>query len=358
MPEIMLKIREDLGPDAVILKTNEIKQGGFLGFFQRKKLEVVATLDSNPIDETITNEKKNSIFKPRVSEEKTDQTLVLQELQQLKNLIHSQHKTELNLSPDFLLVYNYLVEQEVEENLAYELIETIEQEHTSNISLQDIVEQLRAHIAHQLQELPSQKSTDRAQIIHFVGPTGVGKTTTLAKIASDYILNKQKKIAFITTDTYRIAAIDQLKTYAKILQVPVEVAYTKEDYLQAVEKFSIYDYIFVDTAGRNFREQTFIKDLEQTINLHERTKTFLVLSLTAKQNDIQDIFNCFKPLQIEHVIFTKVDETRQFGSILNIALQHRVQVDYLTNGQDVPSDIIRPTEQYISELVLGDFFNE
>src|SRR5690625_6208798 len=93
MPEIMLKIREDLGPDAVILKTNEIKQGGFLGFFQRKKLEVVATLDSNPIDETITNEKKNSIFKPRVSEEKTDQALVLQELQQLKR--SEEHTSEL-----------------------------------------------------------------------------------------------------------------------------------------------------------------------------------------------------------------------------------------------------------------------
>src|SRR5690625_5441852 len=116
--------------------------------------------------------------------------------------------------------------------------------------------------------------------MQFGGPAGVGETTKLANIASDYILNKPKKIAFITTDTYRIAAIDQLKTYAKILQVPVEVAYTKEDYLQAVEKFSIYDYIFVDTAGRNFREQTFIKDLAQTINLHERTKTFEVQSRT------------------------------------------------------------------------------
>src|SRR5690625_2486524 len=356
MPEIMLKIREDLGPDAVILKTNEIKQGGFLGFFQRKKLEVVATLDSNPIDETIINEKKNSIFKPRVSEEKTDQTLVLQELQQLKNLIHSQHKTELNLSPDFLLVYNYLVEQEVEENLAYELIETIEQEHTSNISLQDIVEQLRAHIAHQLQELPSQKSTDRAQIIHFVGPTGVGKTTTLAKIASDYILNKQKKIAFITTDTYRIAAIDQLKTYAKILNVPVKVAYSLTEYEEALQSFATYDLVFVDTAGRNFRDPKYIKELERMHHFHDRgIETYLVLSLTAKKNDMLLTYDQFQHLPIEKVIFTKLDETGSYGNILNISVGKNKPIAYITNGQNVPDDIITPNREVLSDLLVSGY---
>ena len=99
--------------------------------------------------------------------------------------------------------------------------------------------------------------------INIVGPTGVGKTTTLAKVAAETMLNQRKKVAFITTDTYRIAAIDQLKTYAKILNIPIEVAYNLEDFKRAADRFSHYDIVFIDTAGRNFRNEQYVKDLEK-----------------------------------------------------------------------------------------------
>src|SRR5699024_205833 len=117
------------------------------------------------------------------------------------------------------------------------------------------------------------KDDHQEKVIHFVGPTGVGKTTTLAKVAANSVLNEGKKVAFITTDTYRIAAIDQLKTYAQILNVPLEVVYTKEDYIQAIEKFTNFDLIYVDTAGRNFRNNSYVEDLQITIEANEQSET-------------------------------------------------------------------------------------
>src|SRR5699024_10910696 len=132
---------------------------------------------------------------------------------------------------------------------------------------------------------------DHKQFIQFVGPTGVGKTTTLAKVAAKTILEQKKEDAFITMDTYRIAAIDQLKTYARILDVTIEVAYSLEDYKQALQKFQQYDYIFVDTAGRNFRNLQYIQELKKMLTIDERrVETVLTLALTAKAQDISDIY--------------------------------------------------------------------
>src|SRR5699024_3955733 len=173
------------------------------------------------------------------------------------------------------------------------------------------------------------------------------------------MLVDQKKVAFITTDTYRIAAIEQLKTYARILDVPVEVAYTLEDYHEAIKQFSAYDLILVDTAGRNFRDDKYIQELQQSVD--SNTQTYLVLSLTAKPNDIIDIDKQFQYLSINEVIFTKLDETLQYGSMINIALKSQVGIAYLTNGQDVPDDLIRPNANIVSHYIineLSEYLNE
>src|SRR5699024_10009869 len=117
-------------------------------------------------------------------------------------------------------------------------------------------------------------------------------------------------VAFITMDTYRIAAIDQLKTYARILDVPIEVAYSLDDYKQALQKFQHYDYIFVDTAGCNFRNLQYIQELKKLLTIDgRRVETVLALALTAKSQDIRDIYSQFRPLGIKKIVFTKVDET-------------------------------------------------
>lgn len=181
----------------------------------------------------------------------------------------------------------------------------------------------------------------------------MGKTTTLAKAAADSILIHNKKVAFITTDTYRIAAIDQLKKYAEILNVPVEVAYNLEDFKKAAERFADYDVIFVDTAGRNFRNQEYVEDLSRIIEFNTEMETYLVLSLTSKEKDMDDIYHQFSLIKIKQTIFTKADETSTYGTMLNFIIRHQVGVAYLTNGQDVPNDIETASPELIASKILG-----
>src|SRR5690606_1884729 len=124
------------------------------------------------------------------------------------------------------------------------------------------------------------------KFINFVGPTGVGKTTTIAKLAAQAVLKENKKVAFITTDTYRIAAIDQLKTYAELLQVPLEIIYEDKDFSIAIEKFRNYDLVFIDTAGRNYRDKKYIDDLKKLFGKKNAIHTYLVLSLSMKEEDM------------------------------------------------------------------------
>lgn len=362
MPEIMQKIRSELGPDAVILNTKEIKHGGIFGFFAKKKLEVVAALDPEPLQEQQTQQRQPlipmSIQEHHPIPSELDEESILHEIHQLKKMIQTQGNNDSDISPSYRFLFDYLKEQEVEEELAKKLIQALKEKiqiDDNELAAEQIVNQFKQYITHLLNNQLKNGVQHHARVIHFVGPTGVGKTTTLAKVAANSILEKDKKVAFITTDTYRIAAIDQLKTYAKILNVPLEVAYTKEDYENAIKKFAEYDLVYVDTAGRNFRDESYIRDLKETIKLSDQSETYLVLSLTAKQKDIVDIFNEFQLLNVKNVIFTKADETTQYGSILNISLNNDVNIAYLTNGQDVPNDLIIPTSEEITNLLMGDY---
>jgi len=359
MPEAMKQIRTEFGAEAVILNSKEIRQGGILGLFKKRRIEVVAVLDPQPVT---SNRRKKEL---PVDEQVIDQPFnigtdnnseVLDEIKYMKKLLEQQAKqSEQGYLPDFQLAYQYLIEQEVEDELAKELIESVISAHGNkdqSVTRESVFFTLQSEINNRLNDVTFQGITYDQQIIQFAGPTGVGKTTTLAKIAANCMLLDKKSVAFITTDTYRIAAIEQLKTYARILDVPVEVAYTIEDYRQAVEKFSKYDIILVDTAGRNFRDEKYIKELEKSVS--PDTKTFLVLSLTAKPNDIMDIYKQFEHLPINEVIFTKLDETLQYGSMINIALKNHVGIAYLTNGQDVPDDLIKPNPNVVSHYIMNE----
>lgn len=357
MPEVMNKIRRELGPDAVILNSREIKRGGFLGLFKKINIEVVAALDPEPIPLKSTEEIQTSSKTPLREEENNAHTAVLQEIQHLKSILgHRVFQANSSYLPEFQLAYQHLIDQEVDVQLAHDITDTVQKKYEENskgITAQMVMFDIQSEIKNRLNGVPFPSITYEKKIIHFVGPTGVGKTTTIAKIAASAMLNDDKKVAFITTDTYRIAAIDQLKTYARILNVPMEIAYTTEDYQKALEKLAFYDVIFVDTAGRNFRDDKYIHELKDMIEFNVNTETYLVLSLTAKVQDIIAIQHQFKLLGIQKVIFTKTDETKQFGSMLNIALKHDMGIAYLTNGQDVPEDLINPTSEKISEWIVS-----
>ncbi|HLR07945.1 MAG TPA: flagellar biosynthesis protein FlhF [Bacillota bacterium] len=361
MPEAMRKIRKDLGSDAVILNSKEVRNGGFLGLFKKRNIEVIAALDPEPEKrEKKATPSSQSYPMPKRPHLENENRSVLDEIQHLKKLIAQQNRQFDSYPPDYQVVFQYLLDQELEEDLAREIVDAVVNKHEEQKdqkAFNEILEDTRLEITKRLKTLSFTGITFDKQIVHFVGPTGVGKTTTLAKVAAHNMLKQRKQIAFVTVDTYRIAAIDQLRTYADILDVPLEVAYDINDYLQALDQFKDYDLILVDTAGRNFRDKRYINELKQSIVFNDTVETYLVLSVTAKAKDILDVYEQFRQIPIKELIFTKVDETNQYGSILNLALKHQLGVACLTNGQNVPDDIITPSPEMISSYVMGGYYD-
>ncbi|WP_277677851.1 flagellar biosynthesis protein FlhF [Gracilibacillus dipsosauri] len=352
MPEVMQIVRRELGEDAVILNSKVIHEGGFLGLFKKRKLEVLAGIDS-PRKKPVPS--KPVVAKPMSSvlaEGKQDH--LLKEIKDMKRLIQQKNQDHTFPLP-YQELLNHLENQEVNKDIAMELVDTI---HTSNEQEEDmekLKKKLAFEIKHRLANKGSfGKSDYQKQFVHLVGPTGVGKTTTIAKLAAHSVLNERKKVALITTDTYRIAAIEQLKTYSKILDVPIEVAYNLEDYNKAREKFSDFDLVFVDTAGRNFRDEKYVEELGNVMDLNEEVDTYLVLSLTTKSNDLEAIYDQFRHVPVKQIIFTKKDETTSYGAALNLSLQHNIGIAFLTTGQDVPDDIEEASIDHIAKLIVGD----
>ena len=193
----------------------------------------------------------------------------------------------------------------------------------------------------------------------FIGPTGVGKTTTIAKIASAFKLEKQAKVAFITSDTYRIAAVEQLNTYASIIDCPVSVVYTNDELVECVDKYKNYDLIMIDTAGRSHKAEGQMEELEDLVGVLKQKKDefdldiYLTLSITTKYKDLMSICDRYKNISDWGLIFTKLDETCVMGNMLNIELYTGAPLSYTTSGQNVPNDIEIIDKQALAKHLLG-----
>lgn len=197
---------------------------------------------------------------------------------------------------------------------------------------------------------------DGPRIVLFIGPTGVGKTTTIAKLAGKYCVEDKKKVALLTADTYRIAAAEQLRTYANILETPFRVIYTPEELQTAVKDYWDCDYIFIDTAGRSHQNADQLEKMKEMVgalkdpgNYH----VFLVLSATTKYRDLQRIADCYGKIADYELIFTKLDETEAVGNLLNMKLYTGAPVAYVTCGQNVPDDMEVFNPQKTVKQILG-----
>lgn len=202
---------------------------------------------------------------------------------------------------------------------------------------------------------PLSFSENKPKIVFFVGNTGVGKTTTMAKLASKCMLEDKKKVALISVDTYRIAAIEQIKTYANILGAPMEVVYTPEEMVNCVEKYKDFDVILVDTAGRSHKNDDQKNDLKSIVDSVEgyEKEVYLVVSATVKYSDLIKISKSYEELFDYKLIFTKLDETSGLGSILNLKLDTKKNLSYVTWGQNVPDDMGVLNPQIIAKKLLG-----
>ena len=190
------------------------------------------------------------------------------------------------------------------------------------------------------------------RIVALLGTTGVGKTTTLAKIAAKFVLENGVNAALITADTYRISAVDQLKTYSDILGLPLEIVYNPAELNAAIERHKHKELILIDTAGRSQQNEYQMRELEDFLKVNTRIEKHLVVSATTKFTDAQDIMKKFSVLEPEKVIITKVDETGSLGMIINLLRDQKVSLSYITTGQSVPDDIEAANADILTDFIL------
>lgn len=369
--EAMKLVRTELGEDAVIINSKVVVTKKIFGLIKQKNFEVLAgvdQIDTNPIPQRLPD-----LSTPSVSFKETENLLNVQnedssltnelksEIADLKTMLQSMQRYTIQseLPEEFLPFIDFLRSQELNEELITAISDELfvhNKNSASTLSNSEMKEIAKQIIRKRLSELPIGGLSYERKFINVLGPTGVGKTTTIAKMAARSVLEQKKKIGFITTDTYRIAAIEQLKTYANLLQAPIEIVYNASDYKNAIEKLSHLDLVFIDTAGRNYKEAKFVDDLKKMINFDEEVESFLVLALTAKENDMETIIQQFSEIPIGKYIFTKLDETNTIGTMYNLMLKYNKGLAYYTNGQEVPEDIEEADLEEVLELFFqGEF---
>lgn len=200
---------------------------------------------------------------------------------------------------------------------------------------------------------PASVKPGELRVIAFLGPTGVGKTTTIAKLAADFKMNKQLKVGLITADTYRIAAVEQLRTYAKIIDVPLEVVRSGEEARTAVQKMRHMDVILIDTAGRSPRNRGQMQELKELLEWTRPDESYLVLSATTRPREMFETYQRFKVVKPNKLIFTKLDEGTAFGGVATLVAKSSLPIGYITTGQQVPDDIEIPDTATLVSHILG-----
>ncbi|MDD6290329.1 MAG: flagellar biosynthesis protein FlhF [Lachnospiraceae bacterium] len=396
--EAIEKAKAEFGENAVIMNVKEVKPKGIFRAFKNSTYEVTAAMEEkeqfisqfreaaqelNKVHETVNlaADEKIDIPKPVkpakqeqkriVPPSKLDEEKKLEErLDDLSNRLeetlgHSSKEMETVKEPsseelNFVrILYSTLVKNEVNEQYVNQILDEIEKfirpGNSVDIILSNVYQKLILRFG---QPKMIDLSGNKPKVLFFVGPTGVGKTTTIAKIASKYKVEYGKKIAFITADTYRIAATEQLQVYANILDAPMEIVYSKEEMNDAIGKLSDYDLIFVDTAGFSHKNEAQRKDMKlllQGVSSEYTKEVYLVLSATTKYRDLLEIVDIYHEICDYKLIFTKLDETTTYGNLLNIKLYSGADLSYTTNGQNVPDDIeVFDTQKIVKQLLGGN----
>lgn len=362
MTEAMSKVRADLGDDAVILNSKVVYTKGFLGLFKKKTIEVVAGMDKyetplqpvQPIQkEVMSSVKKEQVVSSELKKELSDIKMLVQSMQ--RPVETKKYTEDIESFLDYLR--NHEINEELITRIGDELFEHVNDSDTNKQSLS--YRQIATNVLKEaLKDVPFGGLSYQKKYINVLGPTGVGKTTTIAKMAAHAVLQKKKKIGFITTDTYRIAAIEQLKTYAGLLQAPVEIVYNSEDFTKAMETYKEYDLVFIDTAGRNYKEVKFVEDVKKLIQFEDNVESYLVLSSTSKEKDMETIIEQFSSFPIEQFIFTKADETNSIGSMINLMIKYNKGLAYYTDGQEVPEDINEASVVSLLKLLFKEYEDE
>ena len=367
MNEAMAKIRNELGKDAIIVSQRKVRKEGIKGYFTPKMIEVTAALDRYNKD----NEKKQSMDSIKaliynkqeeqkralISEKRIDKKdkiientdsaneNIIKEVIEMKNMIkelqsnrmETKDENDIDSFIDSLDISKESKKRIIEEILKIDSDNDIEEKF--KISLENIV--------------PEYEDKER-KIEILIGPTGVGKTTTIAKLAGRKALLEKKKVGLITIDTYRIGAVEQLKTYSDIMNIPFKVVYSIKEMDEALEKLKDCDSIFIDTTGRSAKNTMQISELRAYINKIPNKLIHLVISSTIKNKDIKVILQGYGVIDFDSIIVTKLDETSNYEILIDALIDGNKPISYMTLGQSVPDDIKKVSKNFIIDLIVGD----
>jgi len=411
LQEALLNVKRDLGSEAVILQTRKFNRGGFLGIRRQDVVEVLAATDVNtpgspspsPAQSRPRNtsqlqkktiEKRSAAaggispsghqssrpsphktqldrngFRPRTSGngsgDSAETKALREELRQMRESLQELVKQRQIVPGDddlkpyprvFGDIYLRLIENDVEDKIAQDIIRYLDEYLPEDRKNDE--RQIFDALARQLRRMikvsgPIELQEGTTKCVAFVGPTGVGKTTTIAKLATIFSMSNKKRVGIITADTFRIAAVEQIKVYSDIINVPIKVVYNRDDMKHALDYFSDRDLVFIDTAGRSHWDTERIAELREVLSACYPLEIHLTVSANTKYRDMLDVAEKFRVLSYNNLLFTKLDETSSFGSLINLISMCNVGVSYLCYGQSVPGEIQAATVESMMGLIIG-----
>jgi flagellar biosynthesis protein FlhF len=436
MADALRMVKEELGPDAMILSTKKDKTGGIFGFFSKTVYRVTAAIDparksAPPAPVHMPDPYREPPVRERTAKEDLENSMLAplaRELKELREKVESLSRREearkeeatepvvqAGGSQESSLNLKNIPRGDLEE-IKKLLLNTLAKSQDGGIknvqwpnaeemassaglsgkeilpedsplalelSQSGISTELIRKILDTLNTLPAESGNQTVKsslgetfarlikfagtlklrknsprIIALVGPTGVGKTTTTAKLAAMYALNRGNKVALITMDIFRVGAVEQLKTYSRIMGIPLDVASTPKELEKAVEKHSDCDLIFIDTAGRSHKDKEKLDEMKNFLENKIPIEVYLCLSATTKDRELEEILNRFSIFQISKVVFTKIDESESLGNMVNLLMKDNLQIAYFTTGQRVPEDIEVATSSKLAEMILRGAAND
>ncbi len=351
MAEAMIKVKNELGDDAIILQTRRVRRGGFLGIGSKMYVEVTAMQEDTEKPFARLKDPQ-PLIQESASQLKVELEDIKHTLKSVNDKLLSVHTTGRFPEP-FGSIHSKLIEDGLHPAEAASIIEKVTQNMTP-IEAKDKTRLSKALKVHFDDMVKTEKVTFKiSQKAILIGPTGVGKTTTLAKIAAMMKMKEKIPLTIVTLDTYRIAAAQQLKTYADIMHIPFKVVYTPQE-AEEVSSNVKDNLIIVDTAGRSQKNELKITEIFSYVRSIKPDLIFLVIDATKKRSDVEDIIEHFSLMKPTHIILTKLDETSSLIGIMEALKNSGLPLSFVTNGQNVPEDIMYADEVSISSLIVKE----
>ncbi len=354
--EALGRVKEEMGSNAVILNRRKIKPGkGLTGMFKKPLYEIVAAIDDT---------KRETKPEPRITAQimSNGYRALEQKVDYIKSamdvIVSGLPDEARNRGvPDILIPYYTLMRNnDTDPEIIKMVIDGVKSK--LNLDFNYDYDYLRYRFKREISSYfnevrPITLSEGRATVATLVGPTGVGKTTTLAKLAAHYAVALEKRVGIITFDTYRIAAVEQLRTYSEIMNIPIKVIYQAEDIVDTMQDYRDMDLILIDTAGGNHRDKMGLMQLQRMLREIETQQVFLVISATTNYRNVLDIMSSYSFLKDYRILISKVDENISRGIVLNIAVKAGKPLSYITTGQNVPDDIEKVDGEKMATLILS-----